>query len=613
MNSGMRIGLPAALPRPLLALLGAAVALGAAAPAHAVPAESEVVLVKLAAGADAADRAEVADALGAVSSRGLPAGWRVYRLDDPATLGEVRSDLRAAGADRAAELSRPMSVRATSDGLWSQQWGLHTIDVEGAWARSPSLSPVRVGVVDTGIAAGHPDLAGRVVAWKDYTGSAAAPFDDHGHGTHVAGTIAALTSNGQGVAGVVNADLVVARALGTNGSGYLSNLLLAMVWAADNGAKVINNSWGGAGYSQALCDVVTALGERGVVVVAAAGNSALNIDTTPDTWSCTAPGLVVVGASDPTDAAASFSNVGAQNVDLMAPGTSIVSTYLATSYAGMSGTSMAAPHVAGVAGLLLSRQPSLDPMAVKGALLYGGDPAPQPSLTVSGRRLDANGATLLADGVTADTTAPAAFSATLPADGLVTASTTQTFAWTEAVDGGRGTVRYTVRRTGGQILGQSANGPSLRTSALTVPEGSYDWWVEAEDAAGNVRSSAPRHITVGAVVSPPPPAPTPAPAPAPPPAPAPAPSPPATPPPAPAPAPAPALPARRVVIIIRVPAWVREMQVSPFATVRGASWRAASTRITVEIPQGALVGRVYIKLRGAGGRVARIAVVVRRR
>jgi thermitase len=509
--------------RPFFAL--PALAAIALVPSHALAQESQTVLVKLAPGADAADRAEVSSALGAVASSGLPAGWRSYRLDESTTLAEARADLAAADADRAVELSVPMSVRATNDGLWSQQWGLHTIDVEGAWSRSPSLSPIRVGVVDTGIVAGHPDLAGRVVAWKDYTSSATTEYDDHGHGTHVAGTVAALTNNGQGVAGVVNADLVVARALGTNGTGSLSNLLLAMTWAADNGAKVINNSWGGAGYSQALCDVVTALGDRGVVVVAAAGNSTVNIDATPDTWSCTAPGLVVVGASDNTDTAASFSNYGAQSVDLMAPGTSIVSTYLGTSYAGMSGTSMASPHVAGVAGLLLSRQPSLDLMAVKGALLYGGDTTLQPSLTVSGRRLDANGATLLADGVTSDSAAPEVFAATEPADNLVTLSTTHTFRWTEAVDRGRGTVRYTVRRTGGAILAQSTNGSYLRSAAVTIPEGSYDWWVEAEDAAGNVRSTALRHITVGSGTTPPPPPPPP-PAPAPPPPPPPRPRPP---------------------------------------------------------------------------------------
>jgi len=235
-----------------------------------------------------------------------------------------------------------------NDPRYSDEWGLTRIQASAAWDRVGGAPDVKVAVLDTGIS-NHPDLAGRVVLTKDFTGSGNGTNDVVGHGTHVAGTIAAATNNGVGVAGIAfGSSLLVGKVLGDDGIGTISTVANGVVWAADNGAKVISMSLGAdVACPTAMQDAVTYAWNKGVVVVAAAGNDGVARPNTPS--NCT--NAVPIGAVDSNDSKPGFSNYGSQ-VQVAAPGSMVLSTGLNGEYIWMSGTSMATPHAAGVAALI---------------------------------------------------------------------------------------------------------------------------------------------------------------------------------------------------------------------------------------------------------------------
>ncbi len=244
--------------------------------------------------------------------------------------------------------------------LQNLQWGLTKINAAGsstsAWNISRGLTAIAVAVLDTGISQNHEDLKGKIISNKNCTDSKTAD-DIFGHGTHVSGIISSNTNNSLGVAGVgYGISLINAKGLGDDGSGYYSWLADCIVWASDNGAKVINMSLGGPSDSQLLRDAITYAWNKGVVLVAAAGNSGSNSPSYPAYF----PNVLSVAATDQNDAKASFSNYGSW-VDVAAPGVGIYSTLPTTTnafkqigYGYGSGTSMATPFVAGLAGLLFS-------------------------------------------------------------------------------------------------------------------------------------------------------------------------------------------------------------------------------------------------------------------
>lgn len=241
------------------------------------------------------------------------------------------------------------------------QWGLFKIKAAGsgesAWDISHGSSDVKVAVVDTGIDQTNEDLNGRVTLVHNCTNSQTAD-DLFGHGTHVAGIIGASTNNSKGVAGAgYNVSLINAKALDDTGSGYYSWIADCIVWAADNGAKVINLSLGGTSSSQMLADAVNYARQKGTVVVAAAGNAGSSSPSFPAYY----PNVVSVAATDADDGKPSWSNWGTW-VSVSAPGVSIYSTlpthsnaFKQTNYGYASGTSMASPHVAGLAALLFGK------------------------------------------------------------------------------------------------------------------------------------------------------------------------------------------------------------------------------------------------------------------
>jgi len=306
-----------------------------------------------------------------------------------------------------------------NDPSFSKLWGLHNagqtggtpdadIDAPEAWDLYTGSADVVIAVVDTGVDYTHPDLAQNIwintdeiagngidddgngyiddIRGWDFRNKDNNPMDDHNHGTHCAGTIGATGANGAGVTGVMwNVRIMPLKFMSSSGSGYTSDAVAAILYANKNGAHVISNSWGGSSYSQTLKDAIDA---SSAVVVCAAGNSGKNIDTSPVyPASYSSTNLISVAATDYKDAKASFSNYGVTSVDVAAPGVSVYSTLKGGTYGTMSGTSMATPHVAGLAGLLKAGNPSLSAMEIRELILSNCDSLPslQGKILTSGR------------------------------------------------------------------------------------------------------------------------------------------------------------------------------------------------------------------------------------
>jgi len=229
-------------------------------------------------------------------------------------------------------------------------WGVDRIDAELAWGTSTGAS-VSVAIIDTGIDLDHPDLT--VYGNVNFNNPNKSGDDDNGHGTHVAGIVAAL-DNDIGVIGVApQAWLYGVKVLDRRGSGYVSDVILGIEWSINNSMQVINMSLGTSSDIQSLHDAVDAAYAEGIVVVAAAGNSG---DTDPDNdviYPARYASVIAVAATDNNDERASWSSDGPE-VELAAPGVDIFSTWKGGEYDTKSGTSMASPHVAGTAALVIA-------------------------------------------------------------------------------------------------------------------------------------------------------------------------------------------------------------------------------------------------------------------
>lgn len=249
------------------------------------------------------------------------------------------------------------AVEAYMDTQASQQlpWGVDRIDAEKVWSRS-SGNNIKVAILDTGIDISHPDL--KVYGGINTINPKKSYKDDNGHGTHVAGTIAALR-NKIGVIGVAfNAQLYSVKVLGANGSGYLSDVLEGLEWCINNGIHVINMSIGYESNVKLLHEAIKAVYNAGIFIAAAAGNSGPDSNTV--IYPARYPEVAAVSASDQHDGIAYFSSRGPE-VDLAAPGVNIYSTYRNKTYLKLSGTSMATPHVSGTAALVLAKKGMLKP------------------------------------------------------------------------------------------------------------------------------------------------------------------------------------------------------------------------------------------------------------
>lgn len=290
------------------------------------------------------------------------------------------------------------------DGL---QWGLNKIQMPAAWEKTTGSPNIVVGVIDTGVDTDHPDLSANLLPGRDLAGavrsnptdSDADPMDIDGHGTHVAGIIAAVGNNGEGVAGVGwNLRIMPLKVLADNSPNRdmeIFDIVAAIDYAIAQRVQLVNCSFGGGGGpSQEEYNAFSRLGLAGILAVCSAGNSNANNDTDalhrmyPASYDL--DNIISVAESDQTDNLWASSSYGKTSVDLMAPGVSIYSTCLNSSYCVKEGTSMAAPHVTGVAGLILSRNPHLVYARVKSVILESVDPVPTVADKLSsGGRLNA--------------------------------------------------------------------------------------------------------------------------------------------------------------------------------------------------------------------------------
>ena len=322
------------------------------------------------------------------------------KVPDSKKLPEYLELLRS---DPQVEYAEPNYIikayRTPNDPDFSKLWGLHNtgqtggtadadIDAPEAWDSQTGSSNTIIAVIDSGVNYDHEDLTNNIwsnpgetpnngkdddgngliddIRGWDFVNNDNDPLDDNGHGTHVAGIIAAVGNNSKGVAGVNwSAKIMSLKFLDKDGSGNTADAISAIQYAIDNGAKVLNSSWGSTDFSQALRDAIIATHNAGTLFVAAAGNDNKDNDVNPEyPASYKVPNIVSVAATTHKDTLASFSNYGATTVHAAAPGESIYSTSFLNSYQYLSGTSQATPYVSGLAGLIWS-SPNLSSLTNK--------------------------------------------------------------------------------------------------------------------------------------------------------------------------------------------------------------------------------------------------------
>lgn len=336
-------------------------------PFRSAPA-TDTMVVGIDPGSETRALAAIEHAGAKVLRRSKRAGFAVVRVPAGYSAGELESRLEVVPGVRFVEPEGDVrAVAIPDDPLFSQQWGMSTIGAPAAWDVTSGSAEVTIAVLDTGADLAHPDLAANIdtandrdIINNDYTAQ-----DDNGHGTHVAGIIAAVADNSLGVAGVAGrCTILPVKVLRADGGGTSSGVAEGVRWAADKGARVISMSLGTSTYSSALYEAVLYAASKNCFVVAASGNEARGTVLYP----ARLPEVIAVGSTAVSDTLSSFSNYGA-DLDITAPGTAIMSTTRGGGYGNMSGTSMATPHVAGVAGLLFAEHPTWGREAVEHVLL----------------------------------------------------------------------------------------------------------------------------------------------------------------------------------------------------------------------------------------------------
>lgn len=365
---------------------------------------------------------QIASSLNAEVVELLRKDMAVVRKDLSRNLRSVLEELNANPMVEYAEPNYIYSInKLPNDPSFEKLWGLANtggkdpagkagvkgidINAEKAWDTTTGSKNVVVAVIDTGVDFTHPDLARN--AWinsveakgkagvdddgngyvddihgYDFANDNGNVIDDHGHGTHCAGTIGGDGNNAEGVAGVNwSVSIMGLKFMTKDGSGSLANAIKSIDYARNAGAHIMSNSWGGGGFSAALEKAIKDADDAGILFVAAAGNATQNTDTRPSyPASYEVDNVVSVAAADNRGSLGSFSNYGAKTVHVAAPGVNIYST-VPGGYKSMSGTSMAAPHVAGIAALLLandycqtSKCKSFDPKEIRTRLIETSRP-----------------------------------------------------------------------------------------------------------------------------------------------------------------------------------------------------------------------------------------------
>ena len=296
-------------------------------------------------------------------------GLEVVRQDaSDRGAGDVKVAAEARGEVLSAESDSPVqSMGLAPDPMRGDQWALDKVSYERAWSTTAG-SGVVVAVVDSGVLASHEDLGGVVLPGIDLVDGGDGRIDPNGHGTHVAGIIAARALNGRGVSGAAPAvKILPVRVLDANGAGYSSDVAEGIIWATNHGARIINLSLGGTIPSDGTREAIKYALSKGTVVFAAAGNSGQS--GSPAIYPAAFPEPVAVAAVNSSLQRAPFSNVGGY-VDVAAPGDSIVSTYKTGgwTYGWMSGSSMATPYAAAAGALVAAANPTWDAAKIRARL-----------------------------------------------------------------------------------------------------------------------------------------------------------------------------------------------------------------------------------------------------
>jgi subtilisin family serine protease len=364
------------------------------------------------------------------------------------------------------------------DPLWGSQWGPQSIKCPEAWDIEKGSLDVLIAIVDTGIDYNHEDLTHYVAGGYDWYNSDSDPMDDHSHGTHCAGIAAATMDNSKGIAGVAQVGVMAEKVCSAGGSCPWFDCANGVTHAADFGADVISMSFGGSSSSSALQTACQYAWNKNVVLVAASGNSG----GTPVSYPARFTTVICVGSIGPSDTRSSFSQYG-PSMELVAPGEDIISTILGDAYGYKSGTSMSTPHVAGVAALVISQNPSWANSVVRTQLTdtavdlgatgwdqYYGDGKVDAYAALSG--IGGPGKAVLI----------------YPAEDIYF-DTTPTYTWVRVIDS---TWYYLwVNGPSGKIFGKwyQASGICSEqtcsvTPSITLSGGGYKWWIQTWNSGG---------------------------------------------------------------------------------------------------------------------------------
>src|SRR5262245_40922138 len=355
------------------------------ASAQTPPAPMSSIIVKMVAVLTAAQQADVIARNGGIELSQIPA-LRLHVIAIPTS--DLAATLAAYQADPQVQRAEENKVRQTetapNDPLYPAQWYLPQINWDLAFGTVTPTSSSIVAILDTGIDATHPDLGSNVVAGTSILDGSNGMTDSNGHGTWMAGIVAAQTNTitPEGMAGVAYAGVrfMPVTVLESNGLGQDSDVIAGVIWAADNGANVILMGFSNPGFSANLQEAIDYAWSKGVILVAATGNGGVGTATFP----AGDRGVMGVSATDATDNLAGFSNYG-QAAFIAAPGTNIQTTGIGGSYSVVSGTSASAAIVAGVAGFMTAVDPTLSNGVIVGRMARMADPAGTQEQTGNGR------------------------------------------------------------------------------------------------------------------------------------------------------------------------------------------------------------------------------------
>jgi subtilisin family serine protease len=367
-----------------------------------------------------------------------------------------------------------------NDQYWSQQWGTVKTATNTAWETTTGASSVVIAELDTGVDFAHPDLQGAFVSGYDFVNRDSNPADDNGHGTNVAGVLAARANNSTGIAGQCwKCSIMPVKVLSSSGSGSYSDVASGLTWAADHGARIVNMSLGGASSSSTLANAVSYAWNKGVLIIAAAGNNGTTSLNYPAAYEPT----VAVAGSDSKDARYSWSSYGSW-VEVAAPGCDYA-TKLGGAYGSVCGTSFASPMTAGIAGLLASANPGAGNATLRSVLLSTADPV---GSWVSSGRVNAARAVAAVGG---STPAPSPGPSTITFSGNLTGKqTSRSYSVTTAGGSYSATLSFTrassltlsVRTASGTTVAQASGASPVKLTG-TLSAGTYSFVVSGTERA----------------------------------------------------------------------------------------------------------------------------------